>query len=390
MKKQLLRAAVASAIALLVTPSAFAQTRAASGTPYKIGAILSLSGQGADISLPARQTFDLLVKRFNDAGGVQGHPIELVYRDDGGDESRAVTAAKDLASDPSILGILGPSLSGLALAVVPVAEEQQIPVIALASSAKIINPVKKWVFKTPVPDTVAMAQIVHWASAQGWKNLATLTDSNALGEGERQSVVDAAERQHVTVDNQEKYATADPSTATQLTRIAHGSAQAIVQGGTDPGRTTVAKSALQVGLKLPVLTFGAAPTADLLAAIGQGSAKWYLLTDAITVQDQLPASNPQKKLMVVFAADFKKTYGEPPTSHTSYAFDAFQIMSNALMKGGSASRVALRNAIEQTKGVRGMQGIFNMSPDDHLGIQDGGYILSVVDNGKLRVVSMNP
>jgi branched-chain amino acid transport system substrate-binding protein len=384
------RVAIAAAIALLASPLAFVPARAATAAPYRIGAILSLSGQGADISLPAKKTFDLLVKRVNDSGGIQGHPIDLVYRDDGGDESRAVTAAKDLASDPSILGILGPSLSGLALAVIPVAEEQQIAVIALASSGKIINPVKKWVFKTPVPDTVAMSQIVHYANAQGWKDVATLTDSNALGESERQSVLDAAARFHTTVSQQEKYATADPSTATQLTRISHSTAQAVIQGGTDPGRTTVAKSALQVGLKLPVLTFGAAPTLDLLAAVGQGGSKWYLLTDAITVQDQLPAKDPQKKMMDAFSADFSKAYGAPPTSHTSYAYDAFQLLANALAKGGGASRAALRNAIERTKDLRGMQGIFTMSPSDHLGIQNGGYVLSVVENGKLKLVSTNP
>lgn len=388
--KKLLYIALAWTMVVLISPTANAQTRPASGTPYKIGAILSLSGQGADISLPARQTFDLLTKKLNDAGGISGHPLEIVYRDDGGDESRAVTAAKDLAADPSILGILGPSLSGLALAVIPVAEEQQIPVIALASSAKIINPVKKWVFKTPVPDTIAMAQIVHFASAQGWKQLATLTDSNALGESERQAVVDSAAKLRVTITEQEKYATADPSAATQLTRIAHGASQAVIQGGTDPGRTTVAKSGLQVGLKLPVLTFGAAPTPDFLAAVGQGTSKWYLLTDSITVSDQLPATDPQKRLMDTFASDFRKAYNAPPTSHTSYSYDAFQLLANAFAKGGFASRNALRNAIEQTKGVRGLQGVFAMSPTDHLGIQNGGYVMSVVENGKLRLLTTNP
>jgi branched-chain amino acid transport system substrate-binding protein len=95
-------------------------------------------------------------------------------------------------------------------------------------------------------------------------------------------------------------------------------------------------------------------------------------------------------MMDAFAVDFRKMYGEPPTSHTSYAYDAFQLLASALAKGGTANRAALRNAIEQTKDVRGMQGIFTMSPADHLGIQNGGYVLSVVENGKLRLVSTNP
>jgi branched-chain amino acid transport system substrate-binding protein len=386
MKRILLSLFLAASLVSLNANAAWSQAKAA---PIRVGVILSLSGQGADISLPARQTFDLLAKKLNAAGGINGRPLELVYRDDGGDESRAVTAAKDLASDPSIIGLLGPSLSGLALAVIPVAEEQQIPMMALAASAKIIDPVKKWVFKTPVPDRVAMAQLAHYAASQGWKNLATITDSNALGEGERQSVLDAQAATKTTLIEQEKYATADPSTATQLTRIAHGGAQAVIQGGTDPGRTTVAKSALQVGLKLPVMTFGAAATPDLLAAIGQGTAKWYFLTDAITVADQLPPNTPQKKLIDGFTAEFHKAYNEDPTSHTSYAYDAFQIVTNALGRSAK-SRESFRDAIEQTKNVVGLQGRFTLSPADHLGIQGGGYVLSTVEGGRLKLVSMNP
>src|SRR5882757_1732776 len=135
-----------SAGALAVSGPAGAQ-----GT-IKIGTVLSVTGPASFLGDPEDKTLKLYVDKINAAGGVAGKKIELVVYDDGGDANKARTFATRLVEDDKVVAMVGGSTTGTTMAMIPVFEEAQVPFISLGGAIEIVDPVRKYVFKTPHTD----------------------------------------------------------------------------------------------------------------------------------------------------------------------------------------------------------------------------------------------
>ena len=125
----------------------------------KIGAVLSVTGPASFLGDPEKKTLEMYVDAINAKGGVNGQKLELVIYDDGGDANNARTFATRLVEEDKIAAMVGGTTTGTTLAMMPVFEEAQIPFISLAGSVQIIEPVRKWVFKTPHTDRMACEKI---------------------------------------------------------------------------------------------------------------------------------------------------------------------------------------------------------------------------------------
>jgi len=125
----------------------------------KIGAVLSVTGPASFLGDPEKKTLEMYVEDINATGGVNGQKLQLIVYDDGGKANEALTFAKRLVEEDKIVAMVGGSTTGSTLAMIPVFEEAQIPFISLAGAIQIIQPVRKWVFKTPHTDTMACEKI---------------------------------------------------------------------------------------------------------------------------------------------------------------------------------------------------------------------------------------
>src|SRR3990172_7395411 len=145
-------AAVAATFAL-IAGAAVAQE------PIKIGSFLSVTGGAAFLGDPEQKTLELYVGKINAAGGVLGRKLQLVAYDSAGDAEKARTFTKRLIEQDKVDVIVGGTSTGETMAVIPLVEAAQIPFISLAGAGVIIEPVKKWVFKTPHTDRMACEKI---------------------------------------------------------------------------------------------------------------------------------------------------------------------------------------------------------------------------------------
>ena len=127
--------------------------------PIRIGAFLSVTGGAAFLGDPEQKTLELYVEKLNAAGGVLGRKLQLVSYDSAGDAEKARTFAKRLIEQDKVDVIVGGSTTGETMAVVPLVEAAGMPFISLAGAVVIIEPVKKWVFKTPHTDRMACERI---------------------------------------------------------------------------------------------------------------------------------------------------------------------------------------------------------------------------------------
>ena len=150
----------------------FVSSTAMASSPIRIGALFSVTGPASFLGEPEKNTLELLVKDLNSKGGIKGSKIELVVYDTQGDATKAVQLANKLIKNDKVVAIVGPSTTGESMAVIPIAEKEQIPLISCAAGIKITEPVKKWVFKTPANDHVAAEKILNYASNLKQKNIA--------------------------------------------------------------------------------------------------------------------------------------------------------------------------------------------------------------------------
>ena len=127
--------------------------------PIRIGAFLSVTGPAAFLGDPEQKTLEMVVERINAEGGVLGRKLQLVAYDDGGDAEKARTFAKRLLEQDRVDVIIGGSTTGTTMAVVPLVEEAQTPFVSLAGAVGIVEPARKWVFKTPHTDRMACEKI---------------------------------------------------------------------------------------------------------------------------------------------------------------------------------------------------------------------------------------
>ena len=106
---------------------------------YKVGAVLSVTGRTSFLGDPEKKTIVMLQEQINKKGGINGHPLELIIYDDEGDATKCALAIRKLITKDKVCAIIGPSLSGLSLAVLPEAEKHKIPLVSCAASYKIVT-----------------------------------------------------------------------------------------------------------------------------------------------------------------------------------------------------------------------------------------------------------
>ena len=124
---------------------------AAGKEPYVIGAMFAVTGDASALGVPEKNSATMLEKKLNAEGGIDGHPVKIVIEDTKGEPTEAVNAIKRLVEKDKVLAVVGPTRTGETMAVVDYAEGAGVPLVSCALGIEIVQPVKKWVFKTPPP-----------------------------------------------------------------------------------------------------------------------------------------------------------------------------------------------------------------------------------------------
>ena len=360
---------------------------ATASAEIRLGATLSETGPAAYLGDPEAKTLKMLVEEINDAGGVNGEPIRLFLYDDGGDPNKARTFATRLVEDDEVHAIIGGTTTGVTLSVIPIAEEAEIPFISLAGAIQIVEPTKKWVFKTPHTDRMACEKIFEDMRARGLSRIGLISSTDGFGSSMRSQCLDLADDYGIEVVADESYGPKDPDMTPQLTNIRGvDGVQAVLNPGFGQGAAIVTRNFAQLGIELPLYQSHGVAADGFIDLAGAEAAEGVRLPGtALLVGDLLPDGDPQKPIVSAYMEAYKAEFGEDPSTFGGYAHDAFRIYVDALKRAGTSDPSAVRDAIEQTSGLIGTTGVVTMGPDDHLGldlsafrmleIRDGGWTL---------------
>ena len=177
--------------------------------------MFAVTGPAAFLGEPERNTARMVIDEINKAGGIKGRKLELVAYDTAGDATKAVQLATKLIKDDKVVAIVGPSTTGETMAIIPVVEKDQIPLITLAAGSKITDPVRKWVFKTAQNDALAVGRIFEYLQRQKQSRVAILTVSDGFGSSGREQLKAQASKYGISIVSDDTYGPKDTDMTVQ-------------------------------------------------------------------------------------------------------------------------------------------------------------------------------
>ncbi len=352
---------------------------------FKIGGVFAITGPASWLGEPERNTMLMITDMINEKGGVDGIPIKPIIEDCVGDETKAVNAVKKLISSDNVIAIIGPSRSGTTMAVIPIVEKSEIPLISCAAAETIVKPVKKWVFKTPQLDRHAVDRIYDYMKNHGIKNIAIISGTTAFGSAGREQLRNLAPEYGLTIVADETYGPNDTDMTSQLTKIRGTNAEAIVNWSIVPGQVIVAKNMVQLGMDITLFLSHGFGNIKYVEAAGAAAEGIIFPAGRLLAADTVPGNHPQKKVLMEYKTKYEARFNEPVSTFGGHAWDAMWIIYGALKEVG-ADKEAIRDYIENLKGFAGTGGVFNYSETNHNGLTAEAFEMLTVENGKFVVV----
>ena len=351
-----------------------------------VGVTVSATGPAASLGIPEKNTIALMPKTIG------GQKINYIVLDDASDTTAAVSNTRKLITENKVDIILGSTITPNSLAMIDVVSEAKTPMISMAASARIVEPMddkKAWVFKTPQNDIMMSNAIVEHMAANGVKTVAFIGFSDAYGEGWFQEFSKAAAAKNLQLVGNERYTRTDTSVTGQTLKLMAAKPDAVLVAGSGTPAALPQKSLKERGYTGKMYQTHGVANADFLRVGGKDVEGTLLPAGPVLVADQLPANHPVKKAALAYIATYEAAHGKGSVStFGAHAWDAGLLMTAAVpvalkkaQPGTAEFRAALREALEQVKGMPGAHGIFSMSKTDHLGLDQNARVMVKIENG---------
>ena len=373
---------VAFALALILSTIAAAQV--------KVGLMVSATGPTSAIGIPQKNTGDMLPKKIGDA------TIEYIQLDDGGDTTRAVQNIKKLVQENNIDALIGPSTTPNALAILDVIAEAHVPMMATVGTSSVVEPLdakKRWVFKTTQNDDIIASALLSNMVKRGVKTIGFIGFNDPYGENWFKVFVPMAEKAGISIVASERYARTDQSVTGQVLKLMAAKPDAVLIAAVGGPAVLPQATLFDQGYKGRLYQTHAVATEDFIKLGKEKVEGTVLAAGPMLVIDEIPDSNPTKKVAQAYIAAYEKQFGTKPATFGANTWDGAILLERALpavLKAGKpgtdAFRSALRDSLEKEREVVGTQGVFNMSATNHNGMDERARVLVTVRDGKFRLL----
>ena len=361
---------------------AFGALNAYAADPIKIGSILSVTGPAAFLGDPELKTMQLYVESINKAGGVLGRPLELVHYDDGSDASKANGFAKRLIESDKVDVLVGGTTTGSTMSIVPLVEKAGVPFISLAGAVVVVEPVKKFVFKTPHTDRMAAEKVFEDMRKRNLTKVALFSETSGFGQSGKKEAEGVTAKYGITLVSNETYGPKDTDMSPQLTKIKNtAGVQAVFVIGLGQGPAIVTKTYKQLGISLPLYHAHGVASEEFIKLAGPAANGVRLPAAALLVADKLPDNDAQKPVSVAYTKAYTAKWNSDISTFGGHAYDGLMIAVEAIKRAGGTDKAKVRDAIEATKGYVGTGGVVNMSATDHMGLDLSAFRMLEIKNG---------
>jgi branched-chain amino acid transport system substrate-binding protein len=376
-----------SAIKLIAALVAAVGTSVVAAQDIKVGVTLSATGPAASLGIPERNTFPLLPQT------IAGRKVQYIVLDDASDTTTAVKNSRKLITEDRVDVLVGSTVTPNSLAMIDVAAESETPMISMAASSRIVDPVdakRRWVFKTPQNDQQMAFVIISHMLGQGVKSVGFIGFADAYGEGWWNEFSKIAETRGLKIVASERYQRADTSVTGQVLKLIAARPDAILIAGAGTPAALPQKTLKERGYAGKIYQSHGVANNDFLRVCGKDCEGTFLPAGPVLVAEQLPADHPVKKSATAYVTAYEAAHGKGSVStFGAHAWDVGVLLQAAIpvalkkaQPGTKEFRAALRDALEGVRGAAGAHGIFNMSPNDHLGLDQRAAVMIQIRDGK--------
>ena len=359
-----------------------ASTWSTAAAAIKVGAIFAVTGPASFLGGPEARSAEMAVARINREGGINGEQVELIVKDSAGSPEKAVSFAKQLIEEERVVAIIGPSTSGESMAVKKIAEDGRTVLISCAAAEVIVDPVARYVFKTPQKDSFAARKIFAEMQRQSITTIAVASGNDGFGKAGKEQLEKLAPEFSIRLALSETY----DSKATDLSALvakmkANPAIQAVVNWSVAPAQAIIAKNMRQANWRVPLFQshgFGNIRYAEAAGAAAEGI---IFPCGLLLVAESLPDEHPQKALLMQYKTEYETLHKEQASAFGGYAYDALNMVAAAVRTAGT-DRARVRDAVEGLKNFSGVGGVFSFSPEDHNGLGIDSFAMMTVKDGR--------
>jgi len=357
----------------------------------KVGVTVSATGPAASLGIPEKNTIELMPKE------IAGEKITYIVLDDASDTTTAVKNTRKFVTEDKVDLVMGSTTTPNSLAMIDVVAEAKVPMISFAASNRIVEPVDEkryWVFKTPQNDAQMSTAIVEHMLNSGVKTVGFIGFADAYGEGWFQNFSLIAEGRGLKIVANERYNRTDTSVTGQVLKLVQANPDAILIAGSGTPAALPQKALKERGYSGKIYQTHGVANADFLRVCGKDCEGTFLPAGPVLVAEQLPDDHPVRASALEYVRLYEQQFGKGSVStFGAHAWDAGKLMAAALPEalkkakpGTPEFRAALRDALEQIKELPAAHGVFNMSKEDHLGLDQRARVMVKIENGTWKYV----
>jgi len=356
----------------------------------RIGLMVSATGPTSAIGIPQKNTGDILPR------SIGGATVEYISLEDGGDATRAVQNAKKLIAENNVDAVIGPSTTPNAFAILDVIADAKVPLMATVGTSAVVEPLdakKRWVFKTTQNDDLIAAALLTHMQKTGVKTVGFIGFSDPYGDNWLKVFSALGEKAGVKVVAVERYGRTDSSVTGQTLKLIAAKPDAMLIAAVGGPAVLPQATLRDQGFKGTIYQTHAVATDDFIK-LGKDKVEGTVLAAGpMLVIDEISDANPTRKVALAYIAAYEKQFGTKPATFGANTWDAGLLLERAIplalkvaKPGTEAFRSALRDALEQERGVVGCQGVFDMSASNHNGMDERARVLVTVKDGRFRLL----
>ncbi len=355
-------------------------------TEINVAGLFALSGPAQVIGIPSLRVSEYLIEEFNKNS--PEYVIKLRIADTQSNPAQARQALERLIRTHGVVAVIGPTTTGACMACLPAIEAAQIPMIACVGASIAVEPVEEryWVFKSPQKSSTAIEKIFEYLQKEGKTNIVMLYSDDMFGQEGLEEVNALHGQYNINVLDRFAFDQRGMEFKVFLRRAVSSDADAVLVWTIGPAGPIITRNYRELELEPLLVQCHGQPTPDFLEIAGRFAEGTVMPATRVMVLEDLDDDDPVKDIIQDFIHVYENVQNLGPVgTHSSYAWDATNLMLNAIEKAGD-NPAAIRDAIENTRDFPGVSGTYNMSPEDHCGLDTDSLVMTIVEDNTFRLL----
>ncbi|MEJ2046626.1 MAG: ABC transporter substrate-binding protein [Dehalococcoidia bacterium] len=360
---------------------------------YRLGVVVAQTGSYAGLGLQFLEGMDLMVDEVNEAGGINGIPLEVIVYDNKSEATETTLAAKKLIDVDQVHVLIEGTVTALGMSIVPLANEEGVPTVILSGTGLLDDQLGAWVFRPAgTEDNYIVKSLDYMSQEMGISQYATLIENSGYGQGGMVYLPQRSPDYGMTIVDEQYFDPGATDLTPQLTNIKNSTAQLIYVWGSSPTAGLAVKQARELGISLPIMATPPQVMPNMLASFEEAyemEPPLLATTTKMDIWEQLPDSDRYKELSRDFVQLFMERYDHPPSLWQMLGAQYITFIEDGLKRAEITTtdvgeiRSQLRDALESTEGLQLLTSVYTMSPEDHFGQVEQTLVMITFENGEM-------